>query len=81
MVKEIFKDIESKSDFIVDIMETDRDHIHLLVSYPPKASISSTVRKSKQESTITLWKYNPLFYLNTSGRNIPSGQMGTLPVL
>ena len=60
-VKETFKDIESKSDFIIDIMETDKDHIHLLVSYPPKVSISSIVRKLKQESTITLWKYFPVF--------------------
>ena len=60
-VKEIFKDIESKSDFIIDIMETDKDHIHLLVSYPPKISISSIVRKLKQVSTTTLWKYNPLY--------------------
>ena len=60
-VKEIFKSIESKSDFIIDIMETDKDHIHLLVSYPPKVSISSIVRKLKQESTITLWKYFPVF--------------------
>ena len=61
MVKEIFKGIESKSDFTIDIMETDKDHIHLLVSYPPKISISSIVRKLKQESTITLWKYFPVF--------------------
>ena len=60
-VKEIFKSIESKSDFIIDIMETDKDHIHLLVSYPPKVSISSIVRKLKQESTIILWKYFPVF--------------------
>ena len=60
-VKEIFKDIESKSDFIIDIMETDKDHIHLLVSYPPKVSISSIVRKLKQESTILLWKYFPVY--------------------
>ena len=60
-VKEIFKSIESNSDFIIDIMETDIDHIHLLVSYPPKISISSTVRKLKQESTTTLWKYFPVY--------------------
>ena len=60
-VKEIFKDIESKSDFIVDIMETDKDHMHLLASYPPKVSITSIVRKSKQESTILLWKYFPAY--------------------
>ena len=46
-VKEIFKSIESKSDFIIDIKETDKYHIHLLVSYPPKVSISSIVRKLK----------------------------------
>ena len=62
MVKQIFNSIESKSDFIIDIMETDNDHIHLLVSYPPKVSISSIVRKLKQESTIIiLWKYNPVY--------------------
>ena len=61
MVKGIFKDIESKSDFIIDIMETDKDYMHLLVSYPPKVSISSIVRKLKQESTITLWKYFPVY--------------------
>ena len=61
MVKEIFKDIESKSDFNIDIMKTDKDHIHLLVSYPPKISISSIVRKLKQESTIILWKYFPVY--------------------
>ena len=43
------------------LWKTDKDHIHLLVSYPPKVSISSIVRKLKQESTITLWKYFPVF--------------------
>ena len=42
-------------------METDKDHIHLLVSYPPKVSISSIVRKLKRESTITLWEYFPVY--------------------
>ena len=60
-VKEIFKTIESKNDFTIDIMETDKDHIHLLVSYPPKVSISSIVRKLKQESNILLWKYFPVY--------------------
>ena len=60
-VKEVFIDIESKSDFTIDIVDSDKDHIHLPVSYPPKISISSIVRKRKQESTIRLWKYNPLY--------------------
>lgn len=32
-VKTIFKEIESKNDFQIDIMETDKDHIHLLFIY------------------------------------------------
>ena len=60
-VKQIFKSIGSKSDSQIDIMETDKDHMHLLVSYPPKISISSIVRKLKQVSTITLWKYFPAY--------------------
>ena len=59
-VKVIFKYIESICDFTIDIMETDKDHIHLLVSYPPKLSITSIVRKLKQESTIGLWNYFPV---------------------
>jgi len=60
-VKDIFKRIESKSEFLIGIMEIDKDHIHLLVSYPPKVSISSIVRKLKQESTIALWKHFPAY--------------------
>ena len=29
-----FKQIEEKSDFEIEIMETDKDHIHLLINYP-----------------------------------------------
>ena len=60
-VKEIFRYIESKGDFIIDIMETDKEYIHLLVSYPPKLSISSIVRKLKQKSTVELWKHFPVY--------------------
>ena len=38
VIKEIFSSIEQRSDFSIDIMETDKDHIHLLVSYPPNIS-------------------------------------------
>ena len=38
-----------------DIMETDKDHIHLLISYPPSISVTSIVRRLKQESTRELW--------------------------
>ena len=81
MVKEIFKDIESKSDFTIDIMETDKDHMHLLVSYPPKVSITSIVRKLKQESTILLWKYFPVYLSKHFWNEHTFWSDGTLPVL
>ena len=59
IIKDIFSDIEKVSDFVIEVMETDKDHIHMLVSYPPNISVSSIVRKLKQESTRNLWKRYP----------------------
>ena len=36
-------------------MESDKDHIHLLISYSPDISITSIVRRLKQKSTHELW--------------------------
>ncbi len=58
-VKDIFSDIEKVSDFVIEVMETDRDHIHMLVSYPPNISVTSIVRKLKQNSTRELWERYP----------------------
>lgn len=55
-VKRKIIEISKKSDFTIDIMETDKDHIHLLISYKPNISITSIVRKLKQETTINLWR-------------------------
>lgn len=52
----VFKNIEKQSDFDIEIMETDKDHIHMLISYPPNISVSSIVRRLKQCSTLSLWK-------------------------
>lgn len=54
-IKAIFQSIADNSDFDIDIMETDKDHIHFLISYSPKLSVTSIVRKLKQESTIFAW--------------------------
>ena len=59
IIKDIFADIEKVSDFVIEVMETDRDHIHMLVSYPPNISATSIVRKLKQNSTRELWKRYP----------------------
>lgn len=55
-VMETFSNISENSDFSIDIMETDIDHIHMMISYPPTISVTSIVRKLKQISTYRLWK-------------------------
>ena len=37
-MKNILSDIANSSDFKIEVMETDKDHIHLLVSSEPKVS-------------------------------------------
>lgn len=39
-------------------MESDKDHIHLLVAYKPKESVSNIAKKLKQFSTQKMWKYH-----------------------
>lgn len=57
-IKTIFQSVADNSDFDIDIMETDKDHAHFLISYPPNLSVTSIVRKLKQESTIFAWKFH-----------------------
>lgn len=40
-------------------MESDVDHIHLLIEYPPTLSISSLVHNLKQVTTYRLWDSYP----------------------
>ena len=55
-LKQIIHDIEKEDDFEILEMETDKDHIHLLVKSEPKVSTLAIIRKLKQETTIRLWK-------------------------
>ena len=56
----VFKNIEEQSDFKIEVMETDKDHIHILIGYPPNISVSSIVKRLKQCSTLSLWKQFPI---------------------
>jgi putative transposase len=38
-IKSVFQSISDNSDFEIDIMETAKDHIHFLISYPPKLAM------------------------------------------
>lgn len=60
VVKSIFTDVSDRYDFNIDSMEVDRDHIHMMIQFPPTLAIVSIVRRLKQISTTQLWKmYEP----------------------
>jgi putative transposase len=42
--------------FTIITCETDKDHIHFLISYEPNISISQIVRKLKSETTFHVWQ-------------------------
>lgn len=55
-MKQILFEISNQSDFTIDIMESDIDHIHILIDYPPKLSISSIVNRLKAVTTNRIYK-------------------------
>jgi putative transposase len=42
-------------EFAIQVMEVDKDHIHLLIDYSPNVSVSQIVRLIKQVSTKKVW--------------------------
>lgn len=51
-----FYEISGKNNFNIDEINSDKNHIHLLISYEPTIKISSIVMRLKQISTYNLWK-------------------------
>ncbi|WP_166424071.1 IS200/IS605 family transposase [Paraglaciecola sp. 20A4] len=58
-VKRIVSDIASRSDFDVEEIEIDLDHIHMLIRIGTKYSVGQYVRRIKQETTAKIWKMFP----------------------
>jgi len=54
-IKQIFQSIANGSEFEIEVMETDVNHVHFLIRYIPRLSVSQLVRRLKQESTRQLW--------------------------
>ncbi len=55
-LKQILFEISKISNFKIDTMESDKDHIHLLLDYEPKVSVSSIANRLKSISTNRVWK-------------------------
>ena len=55
MLQKLF-DISKRYDFEIKTMNSDIDHLHMLISIKPSISVSQIVRVLKQESTVYIWK-------------------------
>ena len=60
-MKNVIRDIEVNSDFDIIEMETDKDHIHLMIQYIPRVSISAIVNRIKAISTKRIWNIHQEF--------------------
>lgn len=56
VTKEIFKNIAKKHDWNILAMETDIDHIHVLLEYDTTERVCDIVKELKQKSTYYLWE-------------------------
>ena len=55
-MKKIMQPISEMSDFDIEVMETDKDHLHMMVRSDPKLSPLQIVRRLKQMSISAVWK-------------------------
>ena len=54
-LKRKIQEIADRSNFDVELMEVDKDHIHILVDYEPNIYIVQIVRRLKQETQHHIW--------------------------
>ena len=55
-MKKIMRHISEMSDFDIEVMETDKDHLHMMIRSEPKLSPLQIVRRLKQMSISAVWK-------------------------
>ena len=55
-MKKIMRHISEMSDFDIEVMETDKNHLHMMVRSEPKLSPLQIVRRLKQMSISAVWK-------------------------
>lgn len=55
-MKQIMHNIADMSNFYIEVMETDKDHLHMMARSEPELSLLQIVRRLKQMSTTAIWK-------------------------
>ncbi len=58
-MKRAVLDISQKSDFSVEEIEIDRDHIHILLRISPRYAVGQHVRRIKQQTNRLIWSRYP----------------------
>ena len=69
-VKQFFYDVSIKYHYKIIQMETDKDHIHILLEYNPNDKISEIVKYLKQYTTYMIWNKYPLLFLGKLLTNV-----------
>lgn len=77
-VKQKIFDIANTRGYEIIAMETDKDHIHFLMSYDTTDRVCDIVKIVKQETTYYYGKSMVRFCLNSIGRKGYFGQTDTL---
>lgn len=57
-IKQYLFDASNKYEYTILEMETDEDHIHILLSYSPDVKVSAIVKELKQYSTYQMWLHH-----------------------
>ena len=71
-------DICKNNNYQIIAMETDKDHIHLLLSYDTTVRVMDIIKKLKQKQLIIFGKNTTNCLLNNIGRKRYFGQMAIL---
>ena len=61
---QILYDISLEKDFTIDVMESDDDHLHILVDIPPQISVQQVVHQLKQISTYRIYRLHRTYLKN-----------------
>ena len=57
-VKQVLYDAANDIGTYIITMETDKDHVHMLLKYEPNMSVSYIASQLKQRSTYYMWKHH-----------------------
>ncbi len=69
-VKELFFGIAERYDFEIDRCEVAEDHIHILLSFPPRYSIAQVVGIIKGKSGSKVFEEHPMLKKKLWGRHL-----------